>query len=189
MFNIVNRCQNSFGYFTSVLMAFSAAVAIVSFIQLHLDGAYGITGAISNVNPTVNVKFTRRFGSTDGKAKENARLTFDLETDLAPLFNWNTKQVFVQLTAEYPGARPDISNRVTFWDKIVKRKEDSVLSLSNSRGRYSVYDTGKSFNEKNATLRLEWNVQPYVGLLTYGEVLLDGDTSFQFPALRAAKEN
>lgn len=28
-------------------------------------------------------------------------LRFDLNTDLTPLFNWNTKQLFLYLTAEY----------------------------------------------------------------------------------------
>ena len=28
-------------------------------------------------------------------------LTFDLQADLNPLFNWNAKQLFVFLTAEY----------------------------------------------------------------------------------------
>lgn len=28
-------------------------------------------------------------------------LTFDLQTDLTPLFNWNVKQLFLYLTAEY----------------------------------------------------------------------------------------
>lgn len=49
------------------------------------------------------MKFSRRFGSVGGKPKENSKLIFDLESDLTPLFNWNTKQVFVYLTAEYPG--------------------------------------------------------------------------------------
>lgn len=49
------------------------------------------------------MKFSRRFGSVGGKPKENTKLIFDIESDLTPLFNWNTKQVFVYLTAEYPG--------------------------------------------------------------------------------------
>ena len=28
-------------------------------------------------------------------------LTFDLQADLTPLFNWNVKQLFLYLTAEY----------------------------------------------------------------------------------------
>lgn len=75
------------------------------------------------------------------------RLNFDLDADLSTLFNWNTKQVFVYLTAEYDGGakRSDIRNKVTIWDRIITSPEASVLSLRNQRGAYSVYDVQKSF--------------------------------------------
>jgi signal peptidase complex subunit 3 len=100
---------------------------------------------------------------------------------LTPLFNWNTKQVFVYLTAEYPGKRPDISNRVTFWDSIVPTKEDAVLKLENAKGKYPVYDVGQGFEERNATIHLEWNVQPHVGMLVYGDTQVQGFEGFTFP--------
>ncbi|ANB14415.1 Spc3p [Sugiyamaella lignohabitans] len=131
----------------------------------------------------VAARFGRRGGSVDGKAKDNYRIKFDLSTDLSPLFNWNTKQVFVYLTAEYDGKREDINNRVTFWDSIIKSKEDAVLDLKNVRGSYSVYDVGSSLENKNATIRLEWNVQPHVGFLIFGETVATEDGSFIFPAL------
>jgi signal peptidase complex subunit 3 len=129
------------------------------------------------------VKFTRRFGSVDGKGKDNYRMSFDLNSDLTPLFNWNTKQLFVYLTAEYDGKRSDINNRVTFWDKIITSKDDAMLDLHNVRGAYSVYDIGKSLANKNATIRLEWNLQPYVGPLLNGETIAAQETSFIFPAV------
>jgi signal peptidase complex subunit 3 len=37
-----------------------------------------------------------------GKKKNDLGFfNFDLEADLAPLFNWNVKQLFLYLTAEY----------------------------------------------------------------------------------------
>jgi signal peptidase complex subunit 3 len=39
---------------------------------------------------------------TNGKKKNDLGfLNFDLNVDLAPLFNWNVKQLFLYLTAEY----------------------------------------------------------------------------------------
>ena len=84
---------------------------------------------------------------------------------MTPLFNWNTKQIFIYLTAEYPGKSEGSSNKVTFWDKIITNKEDANLTLTNQRGKYSVWDVEKSFRGRNATVRLEWNIQPYVGPL------------------------
>ncbi|CAN6614185.1 signal peptidase complex subunit 3 [Trichomonascus vanleenenianus] len=166
-------------------MAFAVAVNIVSIFQLHLSGAYTSPATVDSLNARVTEKFTRRFGSVDGKAKDNCRVNFDLTTDLTSLFNWNTKQIFIYLTAEYPGKREDINNRVTFWDKIITMKEDAVLDLKKVRGAYSVYDIDRHFNHQNATIRLEWNVQPYVGLLSYGEALLDGQSWFVFPEGKA----
>ena len=39
---------------------------------------------------------------TNGKKKNDLGfLNFDLNVDLGPLFNWNVKQLFLYLTAEY----------------------------------------------------------------------------------------
>lgn len=45
-----------------------------------------------------------------------------LNTDLSPLFNWNTKQVFIYLAAEYEGKEikqksidERTENQVVFW--------------------------------------------------------------------------
>ncbi len=39
---------------------------------------------------------------TNGKKKNDLGfLNFDLNVDLEPLFNWNVKQLFLYLTAEY----------------------------------------------------------------------------------------
>ena len=39
-------------------------------------------------------------------------LTFDLQTDLSGLFNWNVKQLFLYLTAEYQTENNEL-NQVT----------------------------------------------------------------------------
>lgn len=135
------------------------------------------------------MKYNRRSGSPDGKAKENLKLKFDLDADFSPLFNWNTKQIFVYLSAEYPGKRPDITNSVTFWDKIITSKDESIVHLSNTRGSYTVYDVDKYFPSSNATLKLSWNVQPYVGFLVYGDTELSGQSVFDIPDSQTKKHN
>ena len=37
-------------------------------------------------------------------------LTFDLQADLTPLFNWNVKQLFLYLTAEYSTPSNEVFN-------------------------------------------------------------------------------
>ena len=48
---------------------------------------------------------------------------FDLDADLSPVFNWNVKQLFVYVTAEYKSKTNEL-NQVVIWDKIVLDKED-----------------------------------------------------------------
>jgi len=46
-------------------------------------------------------------------------LTFDLKTDLTPLFNWNVKQLFLYLTAEYVTPN-NVLNQVFLTQKLQK---------------------------------------------------------------------
>jgi signal peptidase complex subunit 3 len=45
-------------------------------------------------------KYMTEFGNAK-KKNDLGLLNFDLETNLEPLFNWNVKQLFLYLTAEY----------------------------------------------------------------------------------------
>lgn len=184
MFSSSQRVQNVFGLYTTVILVVSALISIISYTGLYTSGAFSLTPNLSNIETKSTLKFTRRSGAVNGKGKENTRITFDLDADLRPLFNWNTKQVFVYLEAEYDGGknRPDISNTIAFWDKIITSKEKAVLSLKNQRGHYSVYDVQKSFNNNNATLRLGYNIQPWVGALIFGHFDITGDSQFTFPS-------
>lgn len=41
----------------------------------------------------------------DGRVQDFAKVTFDMDADFTPLFNWNTKQIFLSLVAEYGSSR------------------------------------------------------------------------------------
>ncbi len=55
-----------------------------------------------------------------------------------------------------------------YWDKIIQSKDKANLSISNERSKYSVWDVEESFRNREATVKLEWNIQPYVGPLVFG---------------------
>jgi len=57
-------------------------------------------------------------------------LKIDLSADLEPLFNWNVKQLFLYLTAEYETKSNKI-NQVVLWDKIIKRGEKALIKIKN----------------------------------------------------------
>ncbi|CCM06107.1 uncharacterized protein FIBRA_08356 [Fibroporia radiculosa] len=88
--------------------------------------------------------------------------------DLSPLFNWNTKQLFLYLSAEYTDKK-GVANEVVIWDRIVRRKEDALISTT-GRNKYVFRELSASFrNIPPANYSLKYNVMPYVGVLTYGE--------------------
>lgn len=179
MFNLFSRGQAVANQGLTAAIIASVAVAFISMVQLYLGGAWSIDStAISNVKASASIKNSRSFGASNGKPKENSKIVFDLNADLTPLFNWNTKQVFVYLTAEYPGKTEGAANKVTYWDKIITSRDDAKIALKEARAKYSVWDVEKSFRGRNATLRLEWNVQPWVGPLLFGKT--ETETTFQF---------
>ncbi|GMM32793.1 signal peptidase complex subunit [Saccharomycopsis crataegensis] len=171
MFSITQRFQTLSN--TALTYAIYVAVAVVAtfYYQLYFDGASSVPATVDNISIKSHFKSSRSFGSMNKKPKENTKLTFDIDADLSPLFNWNTKQVFVYLTAEYPGKNSQASNKVTYWDKIVTSKEDANLELKNQRSKYNVWDVEKTFRGREAVVRLEWNIQPHIGPLVWGSTV------------------
>lgn len=172
MFSLTQRFQKisnqaiTYGCF---IVAFIVATA---WFQLTQNDAFLLPTRIDNIRPSINIRTSRYYGSTNGKAKENSRIVFDLDTDLSPLFNWNTKQVFVYLTAEYHGsAKPQTKSEVTFWDKIIPNKEHANLKLHDVKSKYSVWDLEEKLDGRELTFKLRWNIQPWVGPLIYGETV------------------
>lgn len=66
----------------------------------------------------------------------------DDNTDLTPLFDWNTKQLFLYIDAEYTSA-DGTQNTVVVWDRIVRRREDARVRAE-VKSKYPVKDLGKT---------------------------------------------
>ncbi|KAF9520988.1 hypothetical protein BS47DRAFT_1374544 [Hydnum rufescens UP504] len=159
MHSLYQRANGLTGLLSSCLIGLLALVALTSFLfPAHPKG-------------DVNIKTLKvRWGQIDRHpAQEWAFVQFDLQTDLESLFHWNTKQLFVYLVAEYTGSK-GVANEVVLWDRIAKIK-------------YVFRDFNKTFRNASAVeLSVRYNVMPYVGVLTSGEV---GRTSKErFPALQ-----
>ncbi|AET37744.1 signal peptidase complex subunit SPC3 Ecym_1522 [Eremothecium cymbalariae DBVPG len=180
MFSLIQRFQSV----SNVAMTWSVFgacfIMLSSWFHLYHDNVFDLDSSIGNIKPSVNVRNSRYFGSVSGKPKENLKLNFDLNADLSPLFNWNTKQVFVYLTAEYPGTKsPNASNEVTFWDFIIKDKEHAQLNFSNLKSKYSGWDVEERMSGRDLVFKLHWNIQPWIGPLIYGDT--HGEVSVNIP--------
>lgn len=80
-------------------------------------------------------------------------------------------------------------NQAVIWDRIVKREQDAKINISNLKNKYMFKEIGDSFklvrrlgrprfppsplivslsqhSEANVTFSLQYNVMPYVGLVS-----------------------
>ncbi|MBN3300043.1 SPCS3 peptidase, partial [Amia calva] len=115
-------------------------------------------------------------------------VTFDISADILyqnhsdsfwPIFDWNVKQLFLYLSAEY-ATKSNALNQVVLWDKIVLRGESTKLNLKDMKSKYFFFDDGSGLRaNKNITLTLSWNVVPNAGILPL--VMGSGHKSIPFP--------
>ncbi|KAI8886127.1 SPC22-domain-containing protein, partial [Backusella circina FSU 941] len=124
-----------------------------------------------------------RFGpeGTDylSSKSEFARLLFNLDADFTPIFDWNTKHVFVTVVAEYQTHQYD-RNLISIWDKIITRKEDAHLQLHNASNKYAIVDISNRWNFETVSLSLLWDKTPYFGTFQSGK--LNNGSCFIIPS-------
>lgn len=150
MHNTLTRLQNTFGYFTSCAFFLAFLISAISFLPINPtptpETSPSATLSVRNVQV---VRGRPHYYSS--KREEYAHIRFDLDADLSALFNWNTKQVFVYVSAEYgaeepqglgpdgrAGSLPRRSagmNKAVIWDTIIPAPA-TPWSLANVRERY-----------------------------------------------------
>ncbi|KAI0293226.1 signal peptidase subunit [Russula brevipes] len=160
MHSIYARINNISATISTTVMVLLAAIALSSFVF-----APHPTGSLEVTSIKVFAGEARRYPH---RRQEYAFVTFNISADLSTLFNWNTKQLFLYLEAEYTNAK-GVRNEVVFWDRIVRRKEDAVIAVS-GKNKYPFRELSAKFKGSTpANYTLKYNLMPFVGLLTYGE--------------------
>ncbi|EAA66797.1 hypothetical protein AN9460.2 [Aspergillus nidulans FGSC A4] len=146
MHSTLNRAQAVFGFFTTVAL-FVAGFAALSVLLFPTDK---INTEVSLRDVKV-IKGRPHYYST--KKEEYAQMRFDLDADLSPLFNWNTKQVFVYVYATYSSSNKPSENSLTpqsqaiIWDTIIEAPE-SPYSFANLREQFFPTKSGKSASSR-----------------------------------------
>nr|KAF6375425.1 signal peptidase complex subunit 3 [Pipistrellus kuhlii] len=74
-------------------------------------------------------------------------INFDITADLENIFDWNVKQLFLYLSAEY-STKNNALNQVVLWDKIVLRGDNPKLLLKDMKTKYFFFDDGNGLNEE-----------------------------------------
>ncbi|KZO98637.1 signal peptidase complex subunit 3 [Calocera viscosa TUFC12733] len=176
MHSTYNRISTILSHASTALMVLLGLVAATSYLTLP-----------SAEPGTVDVKTVQVYQERY-RPNEVAWVRFDLDADLRSLWTWNTKQVFAYLVVDYhdapnstlsanePGADGAIvegrkaENSIVAWDRIIRRQRDGRLRIEGGRNKYPLKAVGKKFfGAEPFRARLMYNVQPWVGLLTYGE--------------------
>ncbi|KAI9697508.1 MAG: hypothetical protein M1820_007774 [Bogoriella megaspora] len=117
MHTTLNRLQNVFGFFTTVACCVAALIAISVVVAPQAPSAS------LKLNDVQVVKGRPHYYST--KKEEYAHIKFELDADLSSLFHWNTKQVFLYITATYPSKIPsEPPSQAVIWDAILPSKSE-----------------------------------------------------------------
>jgi len=121
MHSTIARVQNVFGFFTTVAFVVAALIAATDLITPRAP-----RGTIT-VNDVQVMRGRPNYYST--KKEEHANIRFSLNADLSSLFTWNTKQVFVYVSAVWPSnatTSRDLEsgpaaeqNEAVIWDTII----------------------------------------------------------------------
>lgn len=168
MHSLAQRASTLSSYVTTI---FVTVGIIVSILTVLIPTAPIKSLRLKNVKPNVALKNTRNFGGSKNKPKENARFKFDLVADFNDLVDWNTKQIFTYIYIDFDDDHSD--SKMVIWDKILNDKSKMYLNYKNLKSKYSVWDYVPTLEGRNGTLKLGYNIQPYVGPLTFGEIDLN----------------
>ena len=118
-----------------------------------------------------------------------ASIAFDLDAggalgksgsyvDLNGAFNWNVKQLFVMVVAEYETEQYK-NNQVTIWDKIVNVTAPRIIQFKQGVAENLLIDFDRQIKNKQAKLVVYVDQHPFVGIIKRAKV---AETQFQFPA-------
>ncbi|KAK8858773.1 hypothetical protein IAR55_003003 [Kwoniella newhampshirensis] len=183
MYSTLQRLNHLSSLATTYIMILLGLVSIASLFALPTVDV----GKVDVKDLIVQKGRLRRWGARE---EEIASMRFDIRTDLNPLLNsYNTKQVFLYLTASYDETITGNTHDVVLWDRIITRGDMRDIravgkklpkSKGGKRGRGNVrVEEGKnkyawrnpsgSFRDiPTANMTLHYSLMPYVGVLSSG---------------------
>ncbi|XP_044286613.1 signal peptidase complex subunit 3 [Varanus komodoensis] len=171
MNTVLTRANSLFAFSLSVMAALTFGCFITTAFK---ERTVPVSIAVSRVMLKNVEDFTG-----PGERSDLGIITFDISADLHSIFDWNVKQLFLYLSAEY-STKNNALNQVVLWDKIILRGDNPKLLLKDMKSKYFFFDDGNGLKgNRNVTLTLSWNVVPNAGILPL--VTGAGHVSVPFP--------
>lgn len=152
----------------NALVAFSLSVVALLTLVFALSTSYKAYDELAKVDLKTVKAFVRRmpdYNMPNAIENELGLVQFDLDADFEDCFDWNVKQLFIYLTANYV-TPSNVLNQVVLWDYIFNRGEKGQLRLRNQPPEYYMWDDGFGLKgNSNITLTLSMNIIPNAGFL------------------------
>uniref|UniRef100_A0A0N4ZFD3 Signal peptidase complex subunit 3 n=1 Tax=Parastrongyloides trichosuri TaxID=131310 RepID=A0A0N4ZFD3_PARTI len=172
MHNLWSRFNNLLAFTLTVL----AAATFAAFVSSYLIHGTAVT-TLDATNVRVKNVPSRIPG---GHNNDFAHMQLNIEADLTSVFNWNVKELFVYLVAEYK-SKNNAFNQVTLWDQVVLRNDRVVINEKNIYPEYYFFDDGSNLlKHDNVSLTLNWEVIPNAGFMFHERV--KGSHRIRFPS-------
>ncbi|ONK81462.1 uncharacterized protein A4U43_C01F29340 [Asparagus officinalis] len=163
--------MHSVAYRLNTLVSFSVLpLALMLAAASFLDGFNSPT-----VQAHAQIHKIRRFRKQVNGADE-VNLSLNISMDMESLFTWNTKQVFVFVTAEYQTPKNSL-NQISLWDHIIPDKEHAKFQRV-VPNKYPLIDQGSNLRGKNIELVLHWHIMPKSGKMIQDKMSL---STFNLP--------
>lgn len=170
MFSLNQRFQHVSSLALSCSFLVIVLIAATSWLQLVKDNVFELESQLSHIRSATRFAKQKRYGGSAVNPTEVSKIRFNADFDFSRLFNWNTKQVFAYVTAEYEGdENPHTMNEITIWDKIIPSRDNATFTLSDIDAKYQLWDLESKITERPLTFKLHWNIQPWFGFLINGE--------------------
>jgi signal peptidase complex subunit 3 len=168
----------------NALLAFSLSIVALLTLGFALSTSYKSYDKLARIDlKTVKAMVRRMPDYAMPNAVENdlGLVQFNLDADFEECFDWNVKQLFIYLTANYR-TPTNVLNQVVLWDYVLNRGEKGQLRLKNQHPEYYLWDDGFGLKgNDNVTLTLSMNIIPNAGFL---QVAISPVThTFSFPDL------
>ncbi|EDL35641.1 mCG1368, isoform CRA_a [Mus musculus] len=168
MNTVLSRANSLFAFSLSVMAALTFGCFITTAFK---DRSVPVRLHVSRI---MLIRFVRKLCAAV-QSLESLTVGLHLEN----IFDWNVKQLFLYLSAEY-STKNNALNQVVLWDKIVLRGDNPKLLLKDMKTKYFFFDDGNGLKgNRNVTLTLSWNVVPNAGILPL--VTGSGHVSVPFP--------
>ncbi|KAJ7326796.1 hypothetical protein JRQ81_016555, partial [Phrynocephalus forsythii] len=142
MNTVLTRANSLFAFSLSVMAALTFGCFITTAFK---ERSVPVSIAVSRVMLKNVEDFTG-----PGERSDLGIISFDINADILYIkfdtkihciFDWNVKQLFLYLSAEY-STKNNALNQVVLWDKIILRGDNPKLVLKDMKSKYFFFDDG-----------------------------------------------